>query len=82
MTGWYTWLHHDVPIEWTNDLDARLRYIEKDKPVHERVIRLAAIVAVPEARVPREYVEAWRAYIDAWRVTQDQLLAARPRVRA
>lgn len=64
--GWYTWLHHDVAIEWTDDLDERVTYIRTHKPADEVPIRLAAIVAVPEARVPRTYVEAWRANKVVW----------------
>ena len=72
-TGWYTWLHHDIPIEWTDNLDERLRYIEENKPAQEQAIRLAAIVAVPEARVPREFVKAGRVYAKARRVYNEAM---------
>lgn len=67
ITGWYTFLHHDQPIEWTHDLAQRLAYIETRKPVHERAIRLRCIVAVPVERLPVGYVEAWWGYVEAWR---------------
>ena len=82
IVGWYTFLHHDEPIEWTADLAERLRYIDKEKPAHEQAARRRCIVAVPAARLPAGYGEAWRAYdeagrvyVEAGRAAQGELLA-------
>ena len=65
ITGWYTFLHHMEPIEWTDDLGERLRYIDRAKPVHELAIRRRCIVAVPEERLPAGYAEARRVYFSS-----------------
>ena len=70
-SGWYTFLHHENPIEWTDDLDERLTYIKRHKPVSEQAIRRRCIVSVPEARLPRAYDEAWRAYAEATRANDE-----------
>lgn len=70
-SGWYTWLHDTTPIEWTDDLEARLRFM-KLEPAAD-AIRFTAIIPVPEDRMPRICTEAVvamekarKAYVEAY----------------
>ena len=47
--GLFTLLHHEGPLlEWSDDVMERIEYINKQKPEHERAIRLRHIVFFPE----------------------------------
>ena len=68
-SGWFRFLHHETPLEWSNNVDERLAYIQQGKPPHEVGGRLAAIIRIPDDAVPlalratrRAYREAERAY--------------------
>lgn len=60
IQGWITFGHHDFPIEWTWNLQTRMRVVDTQKPVHERALRRHCIELVPEHRVPVEFVTAWQ----------------------
>ena len=64
-SGWFRFLHHRTPLEWSNNVDERLAYIQKEKPPHEVGGRLAAIIRIPDDAVPLALREAWRAYEEA-----------------
>ena len=59
--GWYWWLHHDTPIEWTDDLDERWDYVMKNKPPLELSVRISAMRPVA-GELPRELVTAREKY--------------------
>ena len=66
-SGWFRFLHHDQPIEWSGDVEKRLANITAAKPPHEQSGRIAMIRRVPDERVPLELVEARRVYDEAGR---------------
>src|SRR3990167_8728506 len=80
-SGFFRFLHHDRPIEYSADVDERIAYIRAEKPPAERAGRLAAILRIPAALIPvpvaeaqraseeahRAYIVAQRAYVDAQR---------------
>ena len=67
-SGLFRFQHHDVPLEWSNNVDERLEDIARNKPAHEIAGRLAAIRRVPDALVPQTVCEAGRAFKEAQRV--------------
>ena len=64
-SGWFRFLHHETPLEWSNNVDERLAYIQQEKPPHEIGGRLAAILRIPDGAAPLALQEAWRAYEEA-----------------
>ena len=65
-SGFFRFLHHDKPIEYSADVDERIAYIRAEKPPAERAGRLAAILRIPDALIPVPVVEAQRASDEAW----------------
>ena len=56
--GFFRFLHHDQPIEWSRDVINRIEYIQTQKPLKEIPGRLAAICRVPDEMIsPR----LWKA---------------------
>ena len=70
-SGLFRFQHHDVPLEWSNNIDERLEDIARNKPAHEIAGRLAAIRRVPDALVPQTVCEAGRAAEEAWRACEE-----------
>ena len=65
-SGFFRFLHHDKPIEYSANVDERIAYIRAEKPPAERAGRLAAILRIPDALIPVPVVEAQRASDEAW----------------
>ena len=65
-SGFFRFLHHDKPIEYSANVDERIAYIRAKKPPAERAGRLAAILRIPDALIPVPVVEAQRASDEAW----------------
>lgn len=63
--AWYTWIHHDTPIEWSDHIQERWEFIRKHKPANEIETRLRCIVEVPSERVPEALRTAGTAYNQA-----------------
>ena len=61
-SGLFRFLHHTAPLEWSHDVDERLKDITRNKPAREIAGRLAAIRRVPDALVPQTVCEAGRAF--------------------
>jgi len=86
--GWYWFLHHDRPLEWTDDIDERWDYVCEKKPYSELAIRqrwMRPAINVPErvvkARVAYDnawdaYDNAWDAYVKAWDESGSEIFAA------
>ena len=70
-SGLFRFQHHDVPLEWSNNVDERLEDIARNKPAHEIAGRLAAIRRVPDALVPQTVCEAGRAFKEAEQVREE-----------
>jgi len=73
-SGWFAFVHHDIPIEYSWDIDERIRVIQDEKPAHERATRLGCLTYLPEEVIPetlrrlgRDHGEAGQAYGEAWR---------------
>ena len=88
-SGWFRFLHHETPLEWSDNVDERLAYIQKEKPPHEVGGRLAAIIRIPDDAVPLALREAWRAceearqaYGEAWRAGEEAWRACEEAGRA
>ena len=83
--GFFRFLHHDQPIEWSRDVINRIEYIQTQKPLKEIPGRLAAICRVPDEMISprlwkaaqacgearRAYEETGRAYEEAWRAYEE-----------
>ena len=59
--GWFTFVHHDYPVEWSDGIEERYDAIRQTKPVSERATRLQCIVRVPDELVPPVYAQAHAA---------------------
>ena len=77
-SGWFRFLHHKTPLEWSDNVDERLTYIQAEKPPHEVGGRLATIIRVPDDAVPlalrearQTFEGAGRAYEEAWRTFEE-----------
>ena len=81
-SGWFRFLHHETPLEWSNNVDERLAYIQKKKPPHEVGGRLAAIIRIPDDAVPLALREAERAYEEARRAYRETERAGEEAERA
>ena len=69
--GLFTLLHHEGPLlEWSDDVMKRVKYINEQKPEHERAIRLRHIVFFPEnlwgEKLRKAYAE-WQKECAEWR---------------
>ncbi len=60
-SGFYWHVHHDCLLEYCYDYDKRLRYILKDKPEHERRLRLRLFRPI-KGELPARVIEAGAAY--------------------
>jgi len=58
-SGFFRFLHHDMPIEYSANVDERIAYIRAEKPLAERAGRLAA-----------HSISCWKA----WRAKQPEKL--------
>ena len=61
----YWHIHHEVLLEWTDDIQERIGYIKAEKPEHEVSERLRWMTPVRGA-LPRELAKAGDAYYKAW----------------
>ena len=71
-SGMFWHIHHDVLCEWTNDIQERIAYIRKEKPIDEIETRLKLMKPV-KGELPDKFVKAlkarkkaWEAYDKAW----------------
>ena len=61
-SGFFTFVHHDVPIEYSWDIQARINVILHEKPHNEHETRLRCITYVEERLLPPAFVRASLAY--------------------
>ena len=70
-SGWFTFVHHDRPLEYSWDIEARIKAIVTTKPAHEIATRLRCLAFVPETEIPFAIREAERAYDESrWDVDE------------
>lgn len=55
--GYFTHIHHagNIPIEWSNDIRDRIKFINREKDERERALRKALI-----RRVPMHITSKWQ----------------------
>ena len=63
-------IHHDVLMEWTDDIEERIAYVKRHKPAHEVETRLRLMQPVRGA-LPDAVVEARRASVEARRASDE-----------
>ena len=68
--GLYWFLHHNTPIEWTDDIDERWDYVCTCKPEAELPVRLEWMRPVKGA-LPKALGDAWKTYDDARKTYDD-----------
>src|SRR3990167_6534357 len=66
-SGWFTFVHHDRPLEYSWDIEERIQAIVTTKPAHEIATRLRCLAFVPETEIPFATREAQRALDEAQR---------------
>ncbi len=57
----YWHVHHDVLVEWSDNIQERIDYIEANKPANEQATRLQLLRPVV-GHLPAEIIEAMEAY--------------------
>ena len=72
--GWYFFLHHGEPVEYTWDIDERWAFVLCHKFPYEVPIRMAAMRPV-RGQLPEAVLQAWAAFKQA-RAVYDQARAA------
>jgi hypothetical protein len=75
VRGWFCYIHHEIPLEWSEDIRERVQYIHTHKPATEHAMRFACLTAVPTERVPVPLHAARAAYDAAWDAYEDEIHA-------
>ena len=78
--GMFTLLHHEGPLlERSDDVMERIKYINEQKPKHERAIRLRHIVFFPQKlwgkKCQKAYAERRKADAERRKADADKILA-------
>jgi len=60
--GFFWHIHHDKLVEWSDDIDERIAYIESDKPENEQALRLKLMKPV-RGRLPAKFAKAWECHL-------------------
>jgi len=87
MTSSGFWhVHHDVLLEYSDNIKERISYIEKNKPAHEVRVRLRLMKRV-RGRIPEPIIKAGKAILAAKKAigaankTRDKSCASHYRAR-
>ena len=59
--GWFTFLHHMEPVEYSSNVLERRDYVHTCKPAHEQRIRGLACQVIPADHIPASLNTAWQA---------------------
>ena len=62
--GMFWHIHHDVLVEWSDNIQERIDYIKKEKPENEIETRLHLLKPV-EGKLPEEFIKAGENYAKA-----------------
>ena len=65
-SGYFTLIHHNIPIEYSWDIDERLTAIDHRKPKHELAERKRYIVYVPESKIAAKIAALGVAFYEEW----------------
>ena len=66
QTGYFTFLHHEKPVEESSNLFERIDYILADKPVNEiydRLRHIYPVTATAEKAYQKATAPAWKAVL-------------------
>jgi len=58
--GFFWHIHHNILVEWSDDINERIGAIKKNKPQNEIPIRLKLLKKV-KGKLPKEFIEADKA---------------------
>ena len=64
--GFFWHIHHDILLEWSDNIEERFEAVRKDKPKNEIKTRLRLIKPVDEKLLPIEFAKAYKAWDKAW----------------
>ena len=64
--GFFWHVHHNELVEWSDNIQERIDYINKDKPKQEIALRLKLLQPV-NGKLPDEYVKADEARVKAYK---------------
>ena len=64
--GWFTFLHHKQPVEYSANVIERRDYVLAHKPSSEQRIRGLACQFLSVEHIPAYLATAWQAYATAW----------------
>ena len=68
-SGFFTFIHHQEPVEFSDDITKRIEFIKYTKPGNEVAIRLDCITYIKNPPIWfRTYMEARRVHMEANRV--------------
>ena len=68
--GYFWHVHHEILVEYSEDIDERIEYIKNNKPLKEINIRLKLLRKV-KGVLPKVYRDAYKVYRDAYKVYRD-----------
>lgn len=60
--GWFLFIHHNIILEYSDDIQQRVEYILRVKPKHEQKTRLKALTHVPNRYVANQVQTARQIY--------------------
>jgi hypothetical protein len=60
-SGFFWHVHHDVLVEWSDNINERIEYIKNVKPKNEVKTRLKLLQPV-KGELPEEVIGAWNAF--------------------
>ena len=79
--GFFWHVHHNELVEWSDNIQERIDYINKDKPKQEIALRLKLLQPV-NGKLPDEYVKADEARVKAYEARDKADEAWEARVKA
>ena len=59
--GWFAYIHHDIQLEWSNNILEQVAEIVAQTPATEQAIRLACLTHIPHRHIPVACEMAWHA---------------------
>ena len=75
-SGWFSHVHHNVLVEWSDDIDERIEFIKKHTNAAEIPTRLRLLkqVVFPEQADVQQACAAWQQAYAAWEQAYATLL--------
>ena len=89
LSGYFTFVHHELLFEYSHDINERIKFILNNKPKHECATRLRHLMWLDPTWVDlSDHYSAWTSFDRTisfgygllalnWRVAQENLIRAR-----